>query len=520
MNVKRALLSVSDKSGIVDLARELNGLGIKIISSGGTAKAIKAGGMPCTEISEVTGFPEILDGRVKTLNPKIHGGILAVRSDKGHMNELSKYGIEQIDIVVVNLYPFEETGGKYISNRRGDIPQEVVEDIDIGGVALLRAAAKNFADVLVVSDPKDYPVLIEKLRSGVIDASYRRELAAKAFRHTAYYDGLISSYFTLEKFPEQLSIPLKKLSSLRYGENPHQQATVYFDPFAKNYPGVINSKQLQGKELSYNNYQDLESAWNLANEFDTPACAIIKHANPCGCALGENLLDAYQKALACDPVSAYGGIIAVNREIDDKLAAEIAKLFTECIIAPSYSEKAKKIFSEKKNLRLLEQPLKAGAASQVLLETKSMTGGMLVQDRDLLLSNETKVSTKKSPTSAEIVSLNFAWKVSKHVKSNAVVLARGTQTVGVGAGQMSRIDSLKIASSKMSEMKYTFAKELPLVLASDAYFPFADVVNESSKIKVTAIIQPGGSIRDEDSIKAADTHNISMVFTGIRHFRH
>ncbi|MCX5781408.1 MAG: bifunctional phosphoribosylaminoimidazolecarboxamide formyltransferase/IMP cyclohydrolase [Elusimicrobia bacterium] len=521
MAIKKALISVWDKTGIIEFSKALSELGIKIISSGGTAKTLLQNKIDCIEISEVTGFPEILDGRVKTLNPKIHGGILARRDKKEHLNELKKFDIEPIDIVAVNLYPFEETISKISDYDEKNITEDVIENIDIGGVALLRAAAKNFNDVLVVCDPGDYKTIIEKIKSKSITKEFRLELAAKAFRHTAYYDALISGYFTKEKFPKECAIPLKKISPLRYGENPHQEATLYSKGVNVNKPYVINAKVLQGKELSYNNYLDLESAWRLIQEFNNTACAIIKHNNPCGCAEGKDILDAYLKALSCDPASAFGGIIAVNGEVDDKTAAEIAKLFTECIIAPSYSKAALDIFASKKNLRLLVQSNKSKTKPLFDIEYRAMSGGMLAQDKDNQLFKETKPATKKTPSKEEMESLKFAWIVCKHIKSNAIILVRGKQTVGIGAGQMSRIDSLNIANSKMEEVKHGLDEDKnPLVLASDAFFPFPDVVNEASKIGVKAIIQPGGSIKDEDSISAANNHGIAMVFTGMRHFRH
>jgi len=515
-----ALLSVSDKSGILEFAKELKALGWNIISSGGTAKTLKENKIECAEISSVTDFPEILDGRVKTLNPKIHGGILAIRDKKEHVEELKKHGIGTIDIVAVSLYPFEETINKIPKPDNKIIEQDVIENIDIGGVALLRAAAKNYKDVMVICDANDYNTVIENLKNKSVSEELKLELAAKAFRHTAYYDSLISNYLTYEKFPSQGSIPLKKLSTLRYGENPHQQAALYGNGTEQNKPVVISAKQLHGKELSYNNYLDLEAAWRLVHEFDTPACAIIKHNNPCGCAEGTGIKDAYLKALSCDPVSAYGGIIAVNKSVEEDAAHELAKLFVECVIAPEYSEKALEILTQKKSIRLLKQD-KPYKQPKNEIEYRMMSSGMLVQDRDNELSAETKNMTMRKPTEAETEALDFAWKVCKHVKSNAIVLVRGRQTVGVGAGQMSRIDSLAIAAKKMKEAKFDIdAKKFPLVLASDAFFPFPDVVEESAKIGVTAIAQPGGSIRDEESVKAADERNMAMVATGMRHFKH
>ena len=515
-----ALLSVSDKTGIVDFAKDLKALGWDIISSGGTAKTLKDNNIACREISEITGFPEILDGRVKTLNPKIHGGILAIRDKKDHISQLEKHEIGQIDIVAVSLYPFEETINKIPKPENKQIDQDVIENIDIGGVALLRAAAKNYKDVMVICDANDYKTVIDGLKNNSVNDEMKLTLAAKAFRHTAYYDSLISNYLTYEKFPTQASIPLKKLSGLRYGENPHQQAALYGNGTEQNKPASISAKQLHGKELSYNNYLDIEAAWRLVNEFKNPACAIIKHNNPCGCAEGISGKDAYLKAYACDTVSAFGGIIAFNKNLEKDAAEEIAKLFAECVIAPGYSQEALNILTQKKNLRLLVQEIPY-IQEKNETEYRMMSSGMLLQDRDNELLAEVKNMTKRQPAGNEALSLDFAWKVCKHVKSNAIILVRGTQTVGVGAGQMSRIDSLNIAAKKMAEAKFDINEnECPLVMASDAFFPFPDVVMESSRIGVSAIAQPGGSIRDEDSVKAADEMNIAMIATGMRHFKH
>ncbi|MDR2645338.1 MAG: bifunctional phosphoribosylaminoimidazolecarboxamide formyltransferase/IMP cyclohydrolase [Endomicrobium sp.] len=515
-----ALISVSDKTGIVEFAKELKNLGWDIISSGGTAKILKEKSINCKEISEVTGFPEILDGRVKTLNPKIHGGILAIRNKNEHIKELQKHNISVIDMVVVNLYPFEETINKIPKPEDKKISQDVIENIDIGGVALLRAAAKNYKDVMVICDSKDYSVIVDNLKSKSINEDLKLNLAAKAFRYTAYYDSLISNYLTYEKFPTQASIPLQKLSGLRYGENPHQEAALYSNGTETNKPIVISAKQIHGKKLSYNNYLDLESAWRIVHEFDVPACAIIKHNNPCGCAEGSYLKDAYLKALSCDPISAFGGIIAFNKFVEEDTAEEISKLFVECVIAHGYSKNALDILTRKKNIRLLVQEIPYKEDKNIV-EYRMMSYGMLAQDRDNLLSAEIKPMTRRQPTKEENDSLNFAWKIAKHVKSNAIILARGRQTVGIGAGQMSRIDSLKIAVEKMKDVNHTLdEKKFPLVLASDAFFPFPDVIEESAKAGVTAIIQPGGSIKDEDSVKAADDRNMAMVATGIRHFKH
>ena len=512
-----ALLSVSNKDGILEFAKELKALGYDIISSGGTAKTLKENNIDCAEIAEITGFPEILDGRVKTLNPKIHGGILAIRNNANHMKQLSDLGINTIDIVACNLYPFEETSNKIPKPQDKKIAQEIIENIDIGGVTLLRAAAKNYKDVIVTTSPEDYEFIIQHLKDGSASENFKLSLAAKAFRHTAYYDALISNYLTYEEFTEETAIPLKKAASLRYGENPHQNACLYSSPNDTNKSNVITARQIHGKELSYNNYLDLEASWQLVHEFSNPACAIIKHNNPCGCAEYKDICGAYLKALSCDPVSAFGGIIAFNKEVDEKTATELSKLFVECIIAPGYSQSALKILQEKKNIRLLIQntpfikPVKP-------LEYRMISNGMLVQDKDNELTAFIKNITKRPPSTQEEASLEFAWKVSKHVKSNAIVLVRGRQTVGVGAGQMSRIDSLKIALAKMAEANINTSD--PLVLASDAFFPFPDVIEEAAKAGVVAVIQPGGSIKDELSVKAADNLNIAMQLTGMRHFKH
>jgi phosphoribosylaminoimidazolecarboxamide formyltransferase/IMP cyclohydrolase len=514
-----ALLSVSDKTKIVDFARELKILGWNIISSGGTAKTLKENSIECREISEVTGFPEILDGRVKTLNPKIHGGILGIRNNAKHMAQLKQYGIETIDMVVVNLYPFEAIINKISKPEDKKIAKDVIENIDIGGVALLRAAAKNYNDVIVVCDVNDYSVIIENLKNNSLTQRAKLALSAKAFRHTAYYDSLISTYLTYEKFPTQVAIPLKKISELRYGENPHQAAALYSNGIERDRPAVISAKQLHGKELSYNNYLDLESAWRLVHEFNDPACAIIKHNNPCGCAQSASVKDAYLEALACDPVSAFGGVVAFNGTLEEDAASQISKLFVECVIAPGYSQVALDILMKKKNIRLLIQELPY--KEENVTEYRMMPYGMLAQDRDNQLLVETKPMTKRQPTKEESIALDFAWKIAKHVKSNAIVLVRGRQSVGIGAGQMSRIDSLKIAIEKMKEAKHGLdEKVFPIVLASDAFFPFSDVVKEAAKVGVTAIVQPGGSIKDDESIKAADEKNIAMIATGMRHFRH
>ncbi|MDR2676570.1 MAG: bifunctional phosphoribosylaminoimidazolecarboxamide formyltransferase/IMP cyclohydrolase [Endomicrobium sp.] len=517
-----ALFSVTDKTYVVDFAKELVALQWNIVSSSGTAKILEENFIKSCRISEITGFPEILDGRVKSLSPKIHSGILAIRNNYEHMKQLKQYNIGMIDMVVVDLYPFEKTVSDIPKPLNKKIDKSVIENIDIGGVTLLRAAAKNYKDVIVVCDNNDYNAIIRKLRDNSITEEFRLELAAKAFRCTAYYDSLIAAYLTYEKFPVQTVIPLRKISKLRYGENPHQEAVLYSNGITKQHESavVISAKQLSGKQLSYNNYVDLESAWNLVHEFDNPACVIVKHNNPCGCAEGLNINDAYSKALSCDPISAFGGVLAFNGPIDENVACKIDKMFIECIIAPGYDKNALDILMHKKNIRILLQKTPYIKEKQSI-EYRTMSCGMLVQDKDDCLSSDIKFVTKRHPTKEESKALDFAWKVAKHIKSNAIVLAKNAQTVGIGAGQMSRIDSLRIAIEKMKNIKEIFnEKSYPLVMASDAFFPFADVINESIKIGVVAVIQPGGSINDDKSIISANEKNIAMVITGMRHFKH
>lgn len=522
ITMKNAIISVSDKTNIVEFASELVKLGFNIYSTGGTSKILSEHNIPNIEIAKYTGSPEILDGRVKTLHPKIHGGILAKRNNTKHLDEIQKYEILPFDLVVVNLYPFEQTILKTTNE------DEIVENIDIGGVTLIRAAAKNYEDVLVVVDVRDYNNVIEQLKSGKVNLQFRKYFATKAFFHTARYDSIIANWFmnssNKEIFDfEEYSIGIKKITNLRYGENPHQKAALY--KFVRNnYPqSLTEAEKLQGKELSYNNYLDLDSALSIVKNFTNPACVIIKHNNPCGVAEATTLFEAYKQALNCDPVSAFGGIIAFNQEVDSKTAQEVVKLFTECIIAPGYTREAKEIFAKKKDLRLLALPQLLQTLTEKI-EFRQIDGGFLVQTKDDIIGvDNLKIVTQRQPTEQEIKSLIFAYKVAKYVKSNTIVLAKGTQTVGIGAGQMSRIDALKIASIKMNQIDpqvLSELKDLPLVLASDAFFPFPDVVEESAKIGVTAIIQPGGSLKDEDSIKAANKNNIAMVFTGVRHFKH
>ena len=517
--IQRAILSVTDKTGLVDFARRLADLGIELISTGGTAKLLRDSRIAVKDISELTGFPEMLDGRVKTLHPKVHGGILHRRENPAHTAAVAEHGIQPIDMVVVNLYAFEKTAAK-----PGVAFEELIENIDIGGPSMIRSAAKNFHDVAVVTSPVDYPAIAEELArsGGGLSLETKWRLAQKAFATTAAYDSAIASTLervpadfqvlpTSEAFPQTLRLSFQKNLDLRYGENPHQKAAMYSDGSGA---GVANARQLQGKELSYNNIVDLQAAWDLAQEFDpneAAVCAIIKHTNPAGTATGKTIAEAYKRALECDPVSAFGGVIGVNRPIDAEAAEEMHKLFLEVIAAPGFDEAAKAKFATKKNLRLVE--VKAAPQKWIL---KNISGGILLQDNDSrpLHDVDLKVVTQRAPTPEETRAMLFAWKVCKHVKSNAIVYARDGQTVGVGAGQMSRVDSAKIGAMKA---------QLPLkgtVAASDAFFPFPDGVEEIAKAGATAIIQPGGSQRDPEVIAAADRMGLAMLFTGVRHFRH
>ncbi len=523
--VKRALLSVSDKAGLVDFARALGEHGVEIISTGGTAKAIAEAGIAVKDVSEVTGFPEIMDGRVKTLHPKVHGGLLAIREDAEHAAAMAEHGIDAIDLLVVNLYPFEETVAK-----GADAPT-AIENIDIGGPAMIRAAAKNHAYLAVVTEPADYAAVLDTLAEtdGATTIALRRRLAAKAFARTASYDAAISTWFAAElgdMAPERRTIAGTLAQTLRYGENPHQEAAFYRTTAQR--PGVATARQLQGKELSYNNINDTDAAYELVAEFDparTAAVAIIKHANPCGVAEAATLAEAYEKALACDPVSAFGGIVALNRTLDATAATEIVKIFTEVIIAPDATDEAIAIVARKKNLRLLvagslPDPREKG------LTFRSVAGGFLAQTRDAATVDDMdlKVVTKRAPTEAELTDLRFAFRVAKHVKSNTIVYAKDAATVGVGAGQMSRVDSARIAAHKAEDAAKAAGNAEPLTkgsaVASDAFFPFADGLLAAVEAGATAVIQPGGSIRDDEVIKAADEAGLAMVFTGHRHFRH
>ncbi|MED1092666.1 bifunctional phosphoribosylaminoimidazolecarboxamide formyltransferase/IMP cyclohydrolase [Bacillus paramycoides] len=509
---KRALVSVSDKTGVVEFVKGLLEQGIEVISTGGTKKLLEENGLQVIGISEVTGFPEIMDGRVKTLHPNIHGGLLAVRDNETHVAQMNKLGIQAIDFVVVNLYPFKETIAK------PDVTfADAIENIDIGGPTMIRSAAKNHKFVSVIVDPVDYDVVLAELKeNGEVADETKRKLAAKVFRHTAAYDALISNYLTEqmgEESPETLTVTFEKKQDLRYGENPHQKATFYKAPFAAT-SSVAYAEQLHGKELSYNNINDADAALSIVKEFTEPAVVAVKHMNPCGVGVGADIHEAYTRAYEADPVSIFGGIIAANREIDKATAEKLHEIFLEIVIAPSFSQEALEVLQSKKNLRLLTVNIeKATTASKKLT---SVQGGLLVQEEDTLSLDESTISipTKREPSEQEWKDLKLAWKVVKHVKSNAIVLAKDDMTIGVGAGQMNRVGSAKIAITQAGE------KAQGSALASDAFFPMPDTVEEAAKAGITAIIQPGGSIRDEDSIKMADEYGIAMVFTGVRHFKH
>ncbi len=550
--IKRALISVSDKSKIVEFAAELKKFGVEIISTGGTAKTLRENGVEVTNVSDVTGFPEMMDGRVKTLHPKIHGAFLALRDNEDHVAAMDEHGIEAIDLVVINLYPFEET-----IEKDGVALEEAVEQIDIGGPAMIRSASKNFRDVAVVTDANLYADILGEMKEndGSLLMKTRQRLAALAYTRTSYYDLAISGYLaeqltlkdleylepfnpygnlafveieedggeddivdveyeeTDESLPSLISVGLAKVTDLRYGENPHQKAALY-DSGEEG--GIANAEQLHGKEMSFNNYVDAEAAWRIVSDFDELAVAIIKHTNPSGIGLGANNLEAHQRALATDPVSAFGGIVALNRKADAEAAKAINEVFTEVVIAPDFTDEALEIFRKKKNLRILKVDT---TAAKNPLEFRQISGGYLVQDQDYLsvTAENLNVVSKRKPDEKEIQAMLLAWKACKHVKSNAIVFANDVQTVGVGAGQMNRVDSVRIAAMRA---KKTDLKLEGTVLASDAFFPFRDNVDEAAKFGISAIIQPGGSMRDDESIAAADEHNIAMVFTGFRHFKH
>ena len=515
--VSRALISVSDKTGVVDFAAGLAELGVEILSTGGTAKLLRESGLTVRDVSEVTGFPEMLDGRVKTLHPKVHGGILAIRSNPHHQKQVAEHRIELIDLVAVNLYPFEKTAAK-----PGVTLEELIENIDIGGPSMIRSAAKNFRDVTVVVDAQDFPPVLAELRAnqGSISRETRARLARKAFATTAAYDGAIST--TLQRWanggslPERLHLNYRKTMDLRYGENPHQRAALYVDPGAGGH-GLASARQLQGKELSFNNLVDLEASWRLVGEFDEPTTVIVKHTNPCGVGSAATLRESYQRALDVDPVSAFGSVIAFNRLLDAETAEAMSKLFVEAVVAPGYEPAALERLGEKKNLRLLD--LGTASGDEEGLQLKAVGGGLLVQSPDTLgaRAQDWKCVTHRQPTESEMRGLIFAWRVVKHVKSNAIVYAREGVLVGVGAGQMSRVDSVRLGAAKARELKHPLEGT---VVASDAFFPFPDGVEEAARAGAVAVVQPGGSVRDQDVIEAANRLGLAMMFTGARHFRH
>jgi phosphoribosylaminoimidazolecarboxamide formyltransferase/IMP cyclohydrolase len=523
VEIKRALISVSDKTGLAEFGSRLHKLGVEIISTGGTASALDKAGVSVKKVSEVTGSEEILGGRVKSLHPVIHGGILANRDVPEDMKQLKEKGITPIDLVVVNLYPFEKT----IAADSSDVAA-ALEKIDIGGPTMVRAAAKNYPGVGIVCDPMDYESVLQELQenNGSLGLATRQRLAAKAFAHTADYDAAISGYFSElsellthepQSFSPRFTVTLTKEADLRYGENPHQRAALYTDTFAGG-QSLVAAEQLQGKALSYNNYMDMEGAWQLASEFaasETPFCTIIKHANPCGAAYGATAAEAFTTALSCDPVSAFGGIIALNCAVDADAANQIKGLFAECLIAPDYSEEALTILARKKNLRVMRSPLRTNVSG---FDFRRISGGFLVADYDFGFTprDEWQTATKRQPTEAEQVAMDFAWKVCKHVKSNAIVYTNASKILGVGAGQMSRVDSATIAASRFDKDEV----DGPIVMASDAFFPFRDGLDMGAEAGATAVIQPGGSKRDNEVIEAADEHGMAMVLTGRRHFRH
>ena len=517
--IKQALISVSDKTGVVEFARALARIGVTLLSTGGTARLLREGGLEVTEVAAYTGFPEMLDGRVKTLHPKVHAGILARRDAPAHMSALERAGIPLIDLVVVNLYPFGATVA-----RAGCTLGEAIENIDIGGPAMLRSAAKNYEHVAVVTDPADYGAVVKEMESagGALGAATRLYLAQKAFSHTAQYDGAISNYLTalngaggLERFPRRLNFQFERLQSLRYGENPHQEAAFYRD--LQPAPGSLGTfRQLQGKELSYNNIADADAAWECVKGFEEPACVIVKHANPCGAARAASLAEAYARAFATDPSSAFGGIIAFNRELDAPTARALAQQFVEVVIAPAVNPQAARALAAKASIRVLEVALTPGANDYDL---KRVGGGLLVQTPDIASvgASDLKIVTRTRPSEAQAADLLFAWRVARFVKSNAIVFCGGGRTLGVGAGQMSRVDAARIAAIKAQNAGLALQGS---VVASDAFFPFRDGVDVVAQAGARAIIQPGGSLRDEEVIAAADEHGMAMVFTGFRHFRH
>lgn len=512
--IKRALISVSDKTGIIELAGELAKHGVEIISTGGTAKALAGAGIKVTNISDVTGFPECLDGRVKTLHPNVHGGLLAIRNNPEHMKQIKELGIEPVDLVVINLYPFKQT------ILKGHVElEEAIENIDIGGPTMLRAAAKNYQDVVVIVDPADYGQVIDEMKASGVSIKTKFKLAYKVFEHTSHYDTLIAKYLRdklgEEFFPETLSLTFEKVQDMRYGENPHQKA-VFYKEVGADIGCITNSVQLHGKELSYNNINDTNGAIELLKEFDEPTVVAVKHANPCGVASAETIYEAYVKTYEADPVSIYGGIIAANREIDAKTAEEINKIFVEIVIAPSFTKEALDILTTKKNIRVLKLDNIAARLPAGTYDMKKVGGGLLVQNynNELLNIDELKYVTDKKPDAGQLEELIFAMKVVKHTKSNGITVAKGKQTIGVGPGQLNRIMAAKIA------FEYGGERTKGAVMASDAFFPFPDCVEAAAKAGIAAIIQPGGAMRDQESIDACNKYGIAMVFTGMRHFKH
>ena len=511
---KRALISVSDKTGVAELAKELCALGYEIISTGGTAKVLSDNGVKNIGISDITGFPECLDGRVKTLDPHVHAGLLAMRSNPEHMAQLNELNINTIDVVVVNLYPFKQT-----IMKNGVSFGEAVENIDIGGPTMLRSAAKNYQDVLVLIDPADYKTAVEKLKSGAVDIEFRKMLMYKVFRHTAVYDTMIADYLCADlniEFPDKITFAYEKKQDLRYGENPHQHAAFYQDAIPK-VCSLSSAVQLNGKELSYNNINDAGGALDLLKEFDETACVAVKHSNPCGVGLGKDVLTAYKKAYECDPVSIFGGIVAFNRKVDKPTAEELIKIFLEIVIAPDFDAEAVEILKKKPNLRVLKlEGLDKKQNYRGVLDMKKVYGGLLVQDKDAELYNENEIKavTKKQPTKDQLEQLKFAYKVVKHTKSNGIAIAKDFAAIGIGGGQTNRIWATNQAIEHAGE------KVKGAVLASDAFFPFSDCAEAAAKAGITAIIQPGGSIRDQDSIDLCDKCGIAMVFVGMRHFKH
>ncbi|MFN7991358.1 MAG: bifunctional phosphoribosylaminoimidazolecarboxamide formyltransferase/IMP cyclohydrolase [Candidatus Micrarchaeia archaeon] len=516
MKIRRALISVHDKEGIVDFARVLSSLGIELISSGGTAKILRENGLQVTEVSAVTGSPEMMDGRVKTMHPKIHGAILADRNSKKHLAEARKSGIELIDLVVVNLYPFEET------IRKGSSKREIIENIDIGGPALLRAAAKNYQHVAAVCNPSRYKDVAAEMKSsgGWLSEKTLERLALDTWEHVAHYDVIIEQHFRKafgyqDEFPEFLNLTFHKKQDLRYGENPHQRASVYHDDLYRN-PSFLDAKQLQGKEMSYNNFLDCNAAFKLIREFDEPTGVIVKHNNPCGVASSDRILDAFRMAKSVDPEASFGGVVALNRKVDEALAREITSKFVDIVMAPGFDERALEVLRAKKNMRVMEHP--GVTAKRVpYRKYRSILGGLLAQDANVKLIDQLRIVTRRKPTESEMKALMYAWKIVKYVKSNAIVYARENRAVGIGAGQMKRVDATKLAA--MIAKDYG-GDVRGCAMASDAFFPFRDGIDYAAKLGISAIIQPGGSIRDDEVIKAADEHGIAMVFTGIRHFRH